>query len=155
MATERGEFTRKFDREILNDETAAEEEAEAQRLAALAEDQSLTAEFDKIQSVLDYRAKWLKERFPACEDKSGKGSRGRRFEFAAGGKLVGWIEFRVRLTDSQQGVLIESSMELVGRFPRRHDYVNFPKENVNLDKAKRFVESKLMEFAGPYQDSLA
>jgi hypothetical protein len=44
-------------------------------------------------------------------------------------------------------------MELEGQFPRRHDYVNFPKESVNLERAKRFVESKLFEFAGPYQDA--
>lgn len=155
MATERGEFTRKFDRDILGDESAAAEEAEAQRLLAEQQDQALEREFQKVQSVLEYRAQWLKERFPECEDKGGQGFRGRRFEFrsANSGKMIGWIEFRIRLTDSQQGIVVESTMELEGHFPRRHDYVNFPKENLSLEKAKRFVESKLMEFAGPYQDS--
>ena len=43
-------------------------------------------------------------------------------------------------------------MELEGSFPRRHDYVNFPKERVSIDKVKRFVESKLMQFATSWQD---
>lgn len=150
---ERGEFTRKFDREILGDESAAEEEREAQRLAALAQDEALEAEFQKILSVLDYRANWLRERFPGFRPVGDLGFRGRRFEFLHEDKVVGYVEFRVRLTDSQQGLRIESFMELEGQFPRRHDYVNFPKDNVNLDRVKRFVESKLLEFAGPYQDA--
>ncbi len=150
---ERGEFTRKFDRDILRDETAAEEEREAQRRLELAEDAALEAEFNKILSVLDYRAAWLRDRFPSCRDVGGA-FRGRRFEFSDGaGKAVGSVEFRVRLTDSQQGIALESFMELEGSFPRRHDYVNFPKEQVNLDRAKRFVESKLLEFAAPYQEA--
>ena len=43
-------------------------------------------------------------------------------------------------------------MQLEGVFGRRYDYVSFPKEGVNLDRTRRFIESKLFEFAGPYQD---
>jgi len=151
---ERGEFTRRFDREILGDETAASEEREARRRHLEAEDRALGAEFQKILSVLDYRATWLHDRFPACREASGIGFRGRRFEFVdAAGQQVGWIEFHAHLTDSLQGIALESFMELQGKFPRRHDYVNFPKENVSLDRVKRFVESKLLEFAGPFQDA--
>lgn len=152
---ERGEFTRKFDRDILGDKSAEEEEARARKRLEDLEDTALEAEFQKVLDLLDYRARWLLERFKRCRE-AGKvgGFRGRRFEFTdEGEKLVGWIEFRTRLTDSQQGIMIESFMELDGRFPRRHDYVNFPKESVNLDRAKRFIESKLFEFAGPYQDA--
>lgn len=151
---ERGEFTRKFDRDILGDSSAAEEEREALRRASLVKDAELEAEFQKVFSVLDYRAAWLRERFKSLREVTSLDFRGRRFEFVPGedGKVVGWIEFRVRLTDSQQGIRIESFMELDGQFPRRHDYVNFPKDNVSLDRVKRFIESKLLEFAGPFQD---
>ena len=148
----RGEFTRKFDREILNDESAADEEREAQRMRLLAEDKTLEQEFEKILAVLDYRAKWLQSRFPECQDQKGVDFRGRRFEFFNKGKCKGWIEFRTRLTDSQLGIMIESNMQLEGAFPRRHDYVTFPKEKVSLDKAKHFVEAKIMQFASPWQD---
>ena len=82
---------------------------------------------------------------------------GRRFEFGPSpeekGRTIGWLEFRVRLTDSQQAILLQSYMELDGQFSKRYDYVTFPKEKVSIDKAKRFVESKILEFAGTYQDA--
>ena len=62
---------------------------------------------------------------------------------------------RTKLSDSQQAIVIESFMQLEGAFARRYDYVSFPKESVNLDRSRRFVESKLLEFAGPYQDRYA
>jgi len=149
---ERGEFTRKFDREILNDDTAEAEERAAQQRLAVAQDQALEAEFSKIMDVLDYRAAWLRERFPSCKDLADLEFRGRRFEFARDGKPLGSLEFKTRLTDSQQGIMIQSTMQLEGHFAKRCDYISFPKERVNIDKAKRFVESKIFEFAGPLSD---
>jgi hypothetical protein len=151
--TKRGEFTRKFDRDILGDETAAAAEETARELALVKEDEAVDAEFNKILSVLEYRATWLTERFEGCSEATSVDFRGRRFEFKDKGKIVGWIEFRTHLTDSKMGITIESFMQLEGHFPKRHDYVTFPKENVKLDRAKKFIENKLMEFAGPYQDA--
>lgn len=151
MNSGRGEFTRKFDREILGDASAEAEEREAQRKALLQEDRQLEEEFEKILAILDYRAKWLTDRFSDCRDVAVE-FRGRRFEFTSGGKLRGSIQFQTRLTDSEQGITVESTMDLEGVFPRRHDYVNFPKERVQIDRVKRFVESKLMEYAGAWQD---
>lgn len=151
--SERGEFTRKFDREVLQDVTAEAEEREVQRRKVEAEDQALESEFRKVLEVLDYRSKWLKERFPGLREPGGIDFRGRRFEFQdKQGKQVGWIEFRTRLSDSQQAIVIESFMQLEGGFTKRYDYVSFPKQQVNVDRTRRFVESKLFEFAGPYQD---
>ncbi len=150
---ERGEFTRKFDREILQDSTAEAEERDVQRRKVAAEDAALEAEFLKVMNVLEHRGGWLRERFPKMREPGSLDFRGRRFEFSdAGGQLIGWIEFRTRLSDSQQAIVIESFMQLEGVFGRRYDYVSFPKEGVNLDRTRRFVESKLFEFAGPYQD---
>lgn len=146
----RGEFTRKFDREILGDESAAaEEEAIRQRLAT-SEQRALEDEFLKILEILEYRSTWLKNRIPDCVEPSKLDFRGRRFEFKTDGKLIGWLEFHTRLTDSQQAIMIQSFMELDGQFGKRCDYVTFPKEQVNVERAKKFIESKIMEFAGPY-----
>lgn len=151
--TERGEFTRKFDREILQDATAEAEEREVQRRRIVAEEAALEAEFLKVMNVLEHRGNWLRERFPRMREPGSLDFRGRRFEFCdATGAVVGWIEFRTRLSDSQMAIVIESFMQLEGVFGRRYDYVSFPKEAVNLDRTRRFVESKLFEFAGPYQD---
>lgn len=154
--SERGEFTRKFDREILQDATADAEERDIQRRKLQAEDVALEAEFLKVMSVLEYRSSWLRERFPAMREPGKLDFRGRRFEFSSkAGAVVGWVEFRTRLSDSQQAIVIESFMQLEGVFARRYDYVSFPKEAVNLDRSRRFIESKLLEFAGPYQDKFA
>jgi hypothetical protein len=151
--SERGEFTRKFDREILQDQSAEQEERAAQKRRAEAEDSALEAEFLKVMNILEYRASWLRERFPGLREPGGLDFRGRRFEFAdKGGGQIGWIEFRTRLSDSHQAIVIESFMQLEGVFSRRYDYVSFPKEQVPVDRARRFIESKLFEFAGPYQD---
>lgn len=151
MNAGRGEFTRKFDREILGDATAEAEEREAKRKAVLQEDRALEEEFEKIIAILDYRARWLTERFAECRDVPVE-FRGRRFEFTSGGKLRGSIQFQTRLTDSEQGITVESTMDLEGAFPRRHDYVNFPKERVQIDRVKRFVEAKLTEYAGAWRE---
>ena len=151
--TKRGEFTRKFDRDILGDESARAEDEKAREIAILQEDEAVQAEFNKILSILDYRAAWLTERFEGCSEEASIDFRGRRFEFKAKGKLVGWIEFRTHLTDSKLGIAIESYMQLEGQFPKRHDYVTFPKENVKLERAKKFIENKIFEFSGPYQDA--
>jgi hypothetical protein len=155
--SERGEFTRKFDREILQDATAEAEEKDVQRRRLQAEDAALEAEFLKVMNVLEYRSTWLRERFPAMREPGKLDFRGRRFEFGSksGPAVVGWIEFRTRLSDTQQAIVIESFMQLEGVFAKRYDYVSFPKEAVNLDRSRRFIESKLLEFAGPYQDRYA
>jgi hypothetical protein len=151
---ERGEFTRKFDRDILNDKEAANEEREVQRKRELAADAAVEAEFLKILNILDYRAQWLRDRFKSMQEPKAVDFRGRRFEFPGpGGQLAGWIEFRTKLSESQQAIVIESFMQLEGVFNRKYDYVSFPKEAVNVDRVRRFVESKLIEFAGPYQDA--
>jgi hypothetical protein len=151
---ERGEFTRKFDREILQDATAEAEEQQVQRRKAEALDTALEAEFLKVMNVLEYRGAWLRERFPKSMKEVAKVDfRGRRFEFTdKADKVVGWIEFRTKLSDTGMAIIIESFMQLEGVFNRRYDYVSFPKEQVNLDRTRRFVESKLLEFAGPYKD---
>ena len=150
MTEERGEFTRKFDRNVLKDESAAVEELEAQKRAKAAEDSQLEAEFTKLVGILDYRGQWLAERFKCTEPKVE--FRGRRFEFAKNAKAgPGFLEFRVRLTETGLGITLECYVQLDGKFGKRYDYVNFPKTNVDVTRAKKFVENKIYEFATEYQ----
>jgi len=153
MSEPRGEFTRKFDREVLKDETAALEDLDAQRKRQKAEEAGLEGEFVKLAEILDYRAKWLADRFPGVKEAANKDDfRGKRFEFPKkGGAGPGWMEFRSRLTETGLGITLECFMQLEGKFQKRYDYVNFPKTGVDVARAKKFVENKIFEFATDYQ----
>jgi hypothetical protein len=153
MPDPRGEFTRKFDRDVLKDESAAIEELEAQRKRQQTEEAGLEGEFQKLDTILDYRARWLAERFSGVKEPERKPEfRGRRFEFprrVSGGP--GWMEFRARLTETGLGITFECFMQLEGKFTKKYDYVNFQKAGVDVARAKKFVESKILEFAMDYQ----
>lgn len=150
--SQKGEFTRKFDREVLKDEAAAIEELEAQKRKVHAEEEAVESELRKVEDVLNYRSKWLRDRFKTMHEPSGLDFRGRRFEFD---KLStcgpGWLEFRCRPTDTGLGIILESYMQLEGKFKKKYDYVTFPKTSVDVERAKKFVESKIFEFALAYQ----
>src|SRR5581483_727943 len=148
----RGEFTRKFDRDVLKDESAAVEELEVQRKRQLAEEAGLEGEFSKLNEILAYRAKWLTERFTGVTEAAKIDFRGKRFEFPVRDKVgPGWMEFRSRLTETGLGITLECFMQLDGKFGKRYDYVNFPKTGVDVTRAKKFVENKIFEFAMDYQ----
>jgi hypothetical protein len=149
----RGEFTRRFDREIMKDETVEKDELAALQALKTAERNALEEEFLKIEGILEHRAKWLHERFSDMNELKELDFRGRRFEFPKKPETVGagWLEFRIRLTDTSLGILLECNMGIEGRFKKRYDYVVFPKENVNIERTRKFVESKLFEFAAEYQ----
>lgn len=153
MSEQRGEFTRKFDRDVLKDESAVVEELEAQRKRQQAEEAGLEGEFVKLNEILAYRAKWLSERFPGVTESAGmKDPRGKRFEFPVKDKVgPGWMEFRSRMTETGLGITLECFMQLDGKFTKRYDYVNFPKTGVDVTRAKKFVENKIFEFAMDYQ----
>jgi hypothetical protein len=150
----RGEFTRKFDRDIMKDDTAAIEELEAQRKRQLQEEEGIDHEFRKLQDILERRGKWLKDRFTGVQEPAGIDFRGRRFEFPKKDGLgPGFVEFRARLTDTGMGITLECFMGLEGKYAKKYDYVNFPKAGVDVERAKKFVENKIFEFAVDYKGS--
>lgn len=148
----RGEFTRKFDSKILRDEDAAVEEKKAQDAKLRAADDAVEAELQKLLGLVDHRAKWLKDRFPHVTEPASITFRGRHFDFPKTDQNAntGWLEFRARLNDSQMGILLEAAMEIPGRLAKKNDYITFPKHKADLEKAKKFLESKLFEFAEVY-----
>jgi hypothetical protein len=149
----RGEFTRKFDRDIMGDESVERDEREVLHALQTSEREATDEQFSKLMALLGHRAKWLHERFEGIEEPEDVDFRGRRFDFpqSEASVGVGWLEFRTRLTDTALGIILECYMGVEGRFKKRYDYVTFPKESVNFDKAKKFIESKLYEFAGAWQ----
>lgn len=149
----RGEFTRKFDREIMKDETVEKEDLAALQAMQQAEKDAIESEMLKLLGILEHRATWLEQRFPAMSEVEETGFRGRRFEFPKTPESVGagWLEFRIRLTDTGLGIVLECFNGIEGQFKKRYDYVVFPKEKINIDRAKKFVESKILEFAGAWQ----
>jgi len=148
----RGEFTRKFDRDIMKDASVDAEELAALQAAQAAEKEAFELEIDKVLALLAHRSAWLAERFPVSEP-GDVDFKGRRFEFASTGESVGsgWLEFRCALTDTGLGIKLECQMSVENAFKRRHDYVIFPKEAVKVEKAKKFIESKIFEFAAAWQ----
>lgn len=151
VAESRGEFTRKFDRDIMKDDTAALEELEAQRRKQKQEETGLDAEFHKLADILEYRSKWIRDRFTGVTEPGGLDFKGRRFEFPQRDKFgPGWIEFRSRLTDTGMGITLECFMALEGKYKKKYDYMNFPKTGVDIERAKKFVENKIFEFAMDY-----
>ena len=152
MSTPRGEFTRKFDREIMGDDSVELEEREVMKALVSAEQQAVEDEFRKILALLNQRAEWLHKRFQVQEPQETQ-FRGRRFEFtrSSGSNGAGWLEFRCRLTDTGLGIILECLMGVEGQFKKRYDYIVFPKEAVQVDKAQKFIESKIFEFAGAWQ----
>lgn len=149
----RGEFTRKFDREIMKDATVEREEMAAAQRAMAEEEQALETEFQKILGILAHRAEWLHSRFDGISEPESVDFRGRHFDFPKKSDSVGvgWLEFRCKLTDTSLGIILECLMGVEGRFKKRYDYVVFPKEKVNMERAKKFIESKIFEFAGSWQ----
>lgn len=149
----RGEFTRRFDREVMKDDTVQKEEIAALHAIKSAEDAAVKLEFQKILNILEHRSLWLKQRFETLEEKTGLDFQGRHFSFSQSAESAGdgWLEFRTKLTDTSLGIMLECYMGVEGRFKKRYDYVIFPKEKVSLEKARKFVEAKIFEFAAAWQ----
>src|SRR5262249_28162143 len=119
----RGEFTRKFDRDVLKDDRAALEELEAQKKKLHAEESATDGELKKLDDTLAYRANWLGARFKTMSEPK-IDFRGRRFEFQKLGNAgPGWLEFKSRQTDTGLGIILESFMLLEGKFKKKYDYV--------------------------------
>jgi hypothetical protein len=149
----RGEFTRKFDLEIMKDETVKSDEIGAFQEMQAAEKAAIEEQFLRIMGILEHRGLWLHDRFTDISEPDTVDFRGRRFDFPKTPRSVdvGWLEFRARLTDTSLGIILESFMGISGRFKKRYDYITFPKDNVDVERAMKFVESKIFEFAASWQ----
>ena len=145
-----GDFTNRFDREILKSEMAkinteklkeAEEKKEAERIDVFLED---------IDKLLARRAAFVTERFKnsTAVDLPGAGF---QYSFKADGKLkAADFSITARINDSRMAVHVESFYEIPDVKAKEKDYITIPLQKLDLDRAKRFIESKLLDFARLY-----
>lgn len=148
MAAPHGEFTRKFDREILKLPGSKEREETAREHKERKKRERIEAELAKIEGLLQYRKDWLKERFSNIVlSAPEEGRRGLVLSLEKDG-VQAFLEFNYRLNDSGLAVLLESRTGAGEK--KLYDYTSFPAESVEYDRAKNFIEAKILEFAKEY-----
>ena len=149
----RGEFTRKFDREVMKDKLAELEELRAKKKKEEDAEAKLEANFQKCLDAVEARRDFLYKRFPNISEPEKIDFRGRHFLFGASENLPpGTLQFSVRFNESRLGIIFECLMEIPGKLEKHKDYVTFPSDNVNDTKAKNFVQGKILEFCKAYVD---
>jgi hypothetical protein len=145
-----GEFTGRFDREVLK-EKLGEDDPELARLQRLEkEQQDLARGLEDLGAILAKRERFMLERFAnaSAEELSGHGFQ-LRFEGTDDRRRASFL-MRARPNDSKLAIVVESRHEIEGEPNPSFDYVTLPVSQVDLDRARRFVEAKLMEFAKAY-----
>ena len=142
-----GEFTSRFDKEILKSALAGEQKKKLEQEKEKAEQDRIDSDVKEIGKLLEKRAGFIKERFPnAVEEKVD--FQGFRFSFAPSGDKKQAVFFmRVRTNDSRMAILVESQYEMPGSAKKiEYDYITLPTQKVDMDKARRFIETKLLDF---------
>ncbi|TET34645.1 MAG: hypothetical protein E3J72_13795 [Planctomycetota bacterium] len=142
-----GEFTKKFEREILgHDVPDAPEDAEAKVGKSL-------KEIRKLYNLILERRDWLRQRFSniseeEIDEETAAGLRC-RFEKDADHPNEGRLEFHCRDNETHQAIFLECTVEIEGQQPS-NDYVSFPVDRVNEARAKKFIQDKIFAFAKAY-----
>ncbi len=148
-----GEFTTKFDREILRSKAAEGEAARLEAEKEHAEHERIGEHLRAIQDIVEKRARFIVERFPGAR-RGDLGGVGWRFEFAGGGEAAGApiaaFQVRARLNDTRLAILVESEIEIPSRSVREKDYISIPLTTFDLERARNFIETKLFDFARHY-----
>lgn len=145
-----GEFTSRFDKEILKSHLAEQNKKALEKQKELAEQDRIDTDVKEIGKVLDRRSGFLKERFPnAVQDKVDYIGFKLSFTQTAEKKAASFF-LRTRTNDSRMAILVESQYEIPSRNLKEYDYISLPTQKVDMDKAKRFIETKLLDFARIY-----
>jgi hypothetical protein len=142
-----GEFTSRFDKEILKSALAEQNKKALEQAKEKAEQDRIDNDVKEIGKLLEKRAGFIKERFAnGAEEKVDYN--GFRFAFQKSGDKKEAVFFmRVRLNDSRMAILVESQWEFPGAAKKiEYDYITLPTQKVDMDKARRFVETKLLDF---------
>jgi hypothetical protein len=142
-----GEFTKKFEREILgHDVTDAPEDAEAKVRKSL-------EEIKKLYNLILERRDWLRQRFKNIKEEEIKDGTAAglscTFEKDPEHPHSGRLEFRCRDNETHQAIFLECTIEIEGQQPS-NDYVSFPVDRVNEARAKKFIQDKIFAFAKAY-----
>jgi hypothetical protein len=145
-----GDFTNRFDREILRSKMAELEEEKNRSAKEQKELDKIEQVLLEIGRLLDRRASFLSERFgnSAREEIGGVGF---KFRFdPSGDRRRAAFSMRARVNDSRLAILLESNFEIPDQSVKQYDYMSLPVQRVDLERARRFVEAKLLDFARAY-----
>ncbi len=146
-----GDFTSRFDREIIRSQMA---EAAAKESAAdkeRREAERVESQLAEIGKILDRRAAFLRERFPNAspEECAGVGFK-LRFLPKAGRPAGATFWLRARVNESRLAILVESNFEIPDAGAKEYDYVTLPVQRPEIERARSFIEAKLLDFARVY-----
>lgn len=154
-----GEFTRKIDQEFLkkregiDPELLRRQEAERKKkLLSQSAEEKARQEMERILEIFGERAQFLQERFPNMKREELLEPLGVRYMFKkdATHTYDGVLEFRCRDNESHQALFVENTLEIVDKNKPKNDYITFAVDKVDLQRIKRFVESKILAFTQEY-----
>jgi hypothetical protein len=145
-----GEFTTRFDKEILKSHLAEQQKKALEAQKEQAEQNRVENDVKEIGKILERRAPFLKERFPNAQQETVDHT-GFKLSFTqTGDRKSASFFLRTRLNDSKMAILVESQYEIPSRNIKEYDYISLATLKVDMDKAKRFIEAKLLDFARIY-----
>lgn len=145
-----GEFTSRFDKEILKSALAEQNKKALEQAKEKAEQDRIDLDVKEIAKIAERRVPWIKERFPNAEEEK-VDHLGFRFRFnQTPERKAASLLIRVRTNDSRMAIMVESQYEVPVNKVKEYDYISLPTQKVDMDKAKRFIETKLLDFAKVY-----
>lgn len=146
-----GDFTNRFDREILRSKMAEIDEAKNRGAKEQEELDKIERDLGEIGALLDRRAGFISERF-SNGVRENIGGIGFRFGFKATPERPRPAVFslRARANESRLAILIESNFEIPESGTKEYDYITIAVAKMDLERAKQFVEAKLLDFARAY-----
>ena len=145
-----GEFTSRFDKEVLKSHLAEQNKKALEQAKEKVEQDRIDTDVKEIGKVAERRVPWMRERFPNAKQKTVDHA-GFRFKFAqTPERKAATFLLRVRPNESRMAIMVESNYEIPASKVKEYDYISLPTLKVDMDKAKRFIEAKLLDFAKIY-----
>ncbi len=145
-----GDFTRQFDKRIMKKPLPEDSETEEQRRERLTREK-FGAEMANIMERLEYRAAFLAERFPnMIHETEGISAAAYLFEPSQEHPRKGVLRFTLRPTGTLEALTLKMEMQIPRVCEKKSDYITFPVDKVDIDKANAFIEQSIFEFARLY-----
>lgn len=146
-----GDFTNRFDREILRSKMAELDQLKNEQAKEQKELDQIERDLLEIGKIIERRAAFLGERFTNARREE-IGGVGFKFLFApAEGKAQQAVfSLRARANDSRLAIVVESNFEIPDAGAKEYDYISISTRKMDIDRAKAFIEAKLLDFARAY-----
>lgn len=148
-----GDFTTRFDAEILKSKMAEMEAAKAKEAKAKAEVDRVDRLLAEVAEILEHRAKFIVERFPNATPVANEDSSQVGFAFAFSettDRKAATFSLQAKIKESRLAIIVESRMKVPCVQRVLYDYVTMPTNQPDVERARRFIEGKLFDFARDY-----